>query len=494
MKRQLLHILITAFAGAILFNACRKEKTAKGDVGINQPPVADAGRDAVQILPENSLNLTGGGSYDPDDDIVSYRWSKISGPSSFSIVSKDSAQTQVKDLVEGIYQFELTVSDAGGLFSRDTVKSTISNGFAVVACDNSVRQIVAAQLIPLHHLTETRNSIATASADGKILFAGGYTDENLSSSTVDIFDVNANSWSRAALSEPRSGIATVVLGNKIFLAGGANKSASYSSVVDIYDAGSNTWSTSHLSAGRTQLVGAATNDKVLFAGGYDFAGPKWSAPPVDIYDRSTDMWTTDHLRNRPTSDIIGDAGITATVIGSKIYFAGNASDWWAWDFGSITSTINIFDASDNTWSTAEMDMPRGYHAAIAVGSKIYWAGGLYKQPPNPFTDHVEIRDVATGLSTSGCLFQPNAFFSAVLKNNYIVFFTRGVSVLDGHWTTGIPVLNKFDIYDLTTDSWYIGILPFDIEGSSIISVDNSIYVAGGKIDGVLSDQVWKLNW
>ena len=94
----------------------------------------------------------------------------------------------------------------------------------------------------------------------------------------------------------------------------------------------------------------------------------------------------------------------------------------------------------------------------------------------------------TGVSSFACLLQPNAYFSAIQKDNKIAFFT-------GAW--GGLITNKFDIYDLTTDSWSIGVLPQDIEAAAIISVNNSIYVAGGIINGDyrnLSNEVWKLEF
>jgi hypothetical protein len=51
-------------------------------------------------------------------------------------------------LVEGLYQFKLKVTDAGGLFDRDTVQVTVNAQSHQVACDNSNRPIVNAQLIP----------------------------------------------------------------------------------------------------------------------------------------------------------------------------------------------------------------------------------------------------------------------------------------------------------------------------------------------------------
>jgi hypothetical protein len=53
---------------------------------------------------------------------VSYQWIKISGPSSFTITNANAVQTQVTNLVEGVYQFELKVTDIAGLFAKDTVQ------------------------------------------------------------------------------------------------------------------------------------------------------------------------------------------------------------------------------------------------------------------------------------------------------------------------------------------------------------------------------------
>ena len=88
----------------------------------NRPPVVNAGVDQTITLPTNTVNLDGSASTDPDNNITSYLWTKISGPSSTNISNANAIQTQVTSLVEGVYQFELKVTDAGGLLDRDTVK------------------------------------------------------------------------------------------------------------------------------------------------------------------------------------------------------------------------------------------------------------------------------------------------------------------------------------------------------------------------------------
>ena len=98
----------------------------------NHPPVADAGTDQTITLPVDSVMLDGSLSTDPDNNIVSHLWTKISGPASYSINSSGSIQTLVKNLTEGVYLFEVKVTDAGGLFSKDTVRITVEHGLTEI--------------------------------------------------------------------------------------------------------------------------------------------------------------------------------------------------------------------------------------------------------------------------------------------------------------------------------------------------------------------------
>ncbi len=79
----------------------------------NQPPTANAGLNQNITLPTNNVTLVGSGS-DPDGNVVSYQWTKISGPSQYNIVSPAQAQTVINNLVQGVYQFQLTVTDNQG--------------------------------------------------------------------------------------------------------------------------------------------------------------------------------------------------------------------------------------------------------------------------------------------------------------------------------------------------------------------------------------------
>jgi len=91
----------------------------------NLLPVANAGSDKSITLPVNTATLLGGGT-DPDGNIVSYTWTKILGPSSYNIVNPSSTVTNVSGLVQGIYQFELKVTDDKGAVGKDTVQVIVN--------------------------------------------------------------------------------------------------------------------------------------------------------------------------------------------------------------------------------------------------------------------------------------------------------------------------------------------------------------------------------
>src|SRR5690606_16104653 len=96
-----------------------------GELIPNIPPTANAGVNQSITLPINSVLLSGSGT-DEDGTIVSYKWTKLSGPTSFNIVNSNDAETEIKNLTEGVYEFEITVADNSGASANSTVKITVN--------------------------------------------------------------------------------------------------------------------------------------------------------------------------------------------------------------------------------------------------------------------------------------------------------------------------------------------------------------------------------
>lgn len=93
---------------------------------VPNPPVADAGDDIAITLPTNSVTLTGIGTHpDSNSRITTYQWSRISGSPQFTLVDPGRSQTQITNLVEGVYAFKFTVIDNKGLTAEDYMSVTV---------------------------------------------------------------------------------------------------------------------------------------------------------------------------------------------------------------------------------------------------------------------------------------------------------------------------------------------------------------------------------
>ncbi len=121
-------------------------------------------------------------------------------------------------LVEGLYKFELTITDNCGLSAKDTVQIfvNIPEVKQPPTCGDTNRPHINAQLIPVGTLSQARDGIGVASAGNKLLFAGGFIPPGTPSSRVDVYDLTTQTWSTAELREARSGITAIGAGDRIF--------------------------------------------------------------------------------------------------------------------------------------------------------------------------------------------------------------------------------------------------------------------------------------
>ena len=91
----------------------------------NTAPTANAGVDKTVTLPASTVSLAGSGT-DVGGSVTAYAWSKVSGPAGGTIASPTAATTNITALVQGTYQFQLKVTDNGGLTGTDLVQVTVS--------------------------------------------------------------------------------------------------------------------------------------------------------------------------------------------------------------------------------------------------------------------------------------------------------------------------------------------------------------------------------
>ncbi len=92
----------------------------------NKAPVSNAGTDQSITLPISTAVLNGSASSDPDGTISSYAWSQVSGPSQVNYSAANAVSTIVGNLVQGVYKFQLTVTDNAGATASSTVNVTVN--------------------------------------------------------------------------------------------------------------------------------------------------------------------------------------------------------------------------------------------------------------------------------------------------------------------------------------------------------------------------------
>ena len=439
--KQLIKLAAFFLIVVCVFASCIKDKPATSSpISNNKSPIANAGVDQTIMLPTDSVELSGSGT-DPDGNIVSYSWSQISGPALFIIINPNNAVVKLKNLLVGVYEFELKVTDNGGLSAKDKVLVTVvlSQGSATL------------QLIPVGTLSINRTYSAGATSGNKLLFAGG----GYLSSRVDMYDLSNQAWSTAELSEARTGIGAVTVGNKILFAGGA-KNFNYddgwydlSTRVDIYDVSTNSWTITELPTPINFLwwegAVAAVGNKAFFCGNRQ--------DTVYIYDVVSNSWSTAKLS-------VNRFDLAATSVGNKIFIAGGGSN-----------TVDIFDGSTNTWSVNSLSLSRSNLRAATLNSKVFFAGGQY-------TNKVDIYDNTTQSWSVGSLSRPSGGLSTVLCG--------------GAASMGQKMLffggNNIDIYDSSTNTWAISWI------SQSFCDNSTIIAAGGNIYATIGKEVWRVQF
>ncbi len=115
--------------GAVRYTIIPKAGSCNGipttfDVRINAVPTVNAGPDQSISLPTNSVVLSGSGV--DDGTIVSYTWTKLTGPATFTLQNAATPTLTVSDLIVGSYVFRLEVKDDDSATGFDEVTVIVS--------------------------------------------------------------------------------------------------------------------------------------------------------------------------------------------------------------------------------------------------------------------------------------------------------------------------------------------------------------------------------
>ena len=242
-------------------------------------------------------------------------------------------------------------------------------------------------------LSVGRSEFAATAVGHYVLFAGGSLNATDPSAVVDVLDTQTMTWSTAALSQARSVLAATTVGTKAFFAGG-NAGGFFTpnptDVIDVYDSALGhpgdplAWSTAQLSVPRAQMAGATVGPLALFAGGINITS---ALATVDIFDDSTGTWSTANLSQARHLE-----QYAAATLGSRVYFGGGAVD----PTPTLSDRVDVFESTTNTWTTLTLSVPRASLAVEAVGDLVLFAGGLALTPGFDSSDVVDVLQASTG--------------------------------------------------------------------------------------------------
>ena len=459
MNMKYILVLLLSPMVVLMISSCKKDPPAQQ----NYAPVANAGADITITLPTDSVELNGAGT-DIDGHIAGYYWKQLAGPSSVTGVNQLAATTKVKNLAEGVYEFELLAYDNRGDIGRDTV--------AVFVVLQDTLQGINTRLISIGRLSKKRDFAAAATVGNKILFAGGSLWKQEKDfplfSRVDIYDISTQTWSIAELSEARTGIGAIAVGNKVLFAGGAKYFdwdifwQNLSARVDIYDASTNSWTTTELPESELFQQGfgvtASAGNKAIFYSDY------WiidlNIPHVYFYDVNTNTWSTDRL-----SENYNKTYVAAASFENKALFAGGHYGFKGFP-PYYSKTVDIYHADSNTWTVDSLSEGTPYIAGGVLNNKAFFATGWGS---GNLAGKVDIYDNASQTWTTANLSSFTSPGGVASSGQRICFFGD----------------KRVDIYDESSDTWSIADLPVSLYGSAFIAAGGNIYATNG-------EQVWRV--
>lgn len=240
---------------------------------------------------------------------------------------------------------------------------------------------------PLSHVEMYQNGIWTARASmsvpryghsavaisaTKVMVMGGYSVGGEPTNTCEIYDVNANTWTSAAVmpdSKVRGVAGYLSSPNKVVFAGGRGGLGAPEQTAFVYNVATNAWTSTNMSVPRVRATGTViSSTKFLVAGGDDDLVVHNNG---DVYTEGTGWAVTSALSNMAS----GRTGHAASVMssGNVLISGGSAST----DLSSPLNTVSIFNPSTNGF-TAGTAMGTGrvlhYQATLSSGQILVTQG------------------------------------------------------------------------------------------------------------------------
>jgi hypothetical protein len=303
-------------------------------------------------------------------------------------------------------------------------------------------------------LLKTQGYVGSAAVGTQAFFTGFVQNGVANSFGADVIDVSTRQ--HATLTIPQGGSrAAVNVGPFVLI--WSDISNGFDDSVVAYNAVTHAWSNATLSGLPGFDCVKVLGDKAFFhdapVPGRD--GKYIPSNVIHVFDSSMESWSIAHLSE-------ARSGVTAVAVGSKLMFAGGG------DSRRESSVVDIYDSATGQWSTAKLSQPRHRIEGSAVGHLALFAGGESFSARHRYSNVVDMYDGDTGKWSVAHLSDGFQFVDNISVGTKVVF----ANVTNN----GTPT--QMSVFDSITRTWSPIASPNSLTPDRVDIVGSKVLLSG----------------
>jgi N-acetylneuraminic acid mutarotase len=288
-------------------------------------------------------------------------------------------------------------------------------------------------------ITARFNHTATLLPNGKVLIAGGNTNNTSYLASAELYDPATGTCTNTGsmLVARARHTATLLNNGKVLVAGGLNSAVL--SDAELYDPSTGTWSsTGPLEVPRLQHTATLLPDGTVLVAGGSIAPGEFPTNSAELYNPATGTWSQVGPMN--TARMLH----TATLMpnGQVMVAAGEGTN------GTWLSSTEIYDPATATWTTTNsLNTARVAHTATLLPNGQVLVAGGESSTSGIILSSAEIFDPASGTWTT-----TNSMNTAHVSHTATLLPDGKVLVASGN-TYFFNFTNSSELYDPNTGTW-----------------------------------------
>eukprot|EP01118_Nematostelium_gracile_P016880 TRINITY_DN7080_c0_g1_i2.p1 TRINITY_DN7080_c0_g1~~TRINITY_DN7080_c0_g1_i2.p1 ORF type:complete len:473 (-),score=78.80 TRINITY_DN7080_c0_g1_i2:26-1444(-) len=325
--------------------------------------------------------------------------------------------------------------------------------------------------------------LAASATKDFLYIGGGYLRETAPvtfTKQMKVYDFRNKAWQSSTIQNEKAMLASASNNDTALFVGGLDAARNYQDVDGFLNRiSSSTFAPPlSLSLARFKIASASLEGVMAFAGGQTtFEGNGGPVANVDIYKPNPSNSAAFTYVQRSLS--LARAGLAATGIGRKIYFAGGWTSFVDRGATAVT-TVDVYDIDTNVLVPAgfALSIKRAGLAAATVGVYILFAGGWSGEASNR-VDIVDFTNLNNPVIRQSAISEGRYHLASTTADN-LAFFGGG--------QTNSPWSNALDIWSSITQTWTVSQLGQARSRLAACTIGNMVVFAGGKVSDTVASK------